>query len=59
MEDNKEVYAEIKLIIEREPTVTDSDLDNADINIDAAITALDEALPELPAGAKWHVNVNE
>ena len=54
----EDVYAEIKLVIQNPEGINDEDLDKADINIDDAITALDEALPELPEGYKWHVAVN-
>ena len=56
---NEDTYAEIKLVIQNNEGINDEDLDRANINIDDAIIALDEALPELPEGYKWHVVVNE
>ena len=54
----EDIYAEIKLVIQNEAGICDDDLDSADINIDDAIMALDNALPELPEGYHWSVRLN-
>lgn len=55
----EDVYSEIKLVIQNEAGIVDEDLDSANINIDDALIALEEALPELPEGYHWNVRVND
>lgn len=53
----EDIYAGIKLVIQNDDGIKDSDLDGI-IDIGEAVIALEEALPELPAGYKWRVDVN-
>ena len=53
----EDIYAEIKLVITNDQGVKDPDLDGA-VDIGDVVIALEEALPELPAGYKWRVDVN-
>jgi len=48
------IYTQIKLSIVDEGDLTDEDVE--EIDIADAVMALDEALPELPKGAKWRVD---
>jgi hypothetical protein len=52
------LYTRIELRIDGE--VADDDLEQIDtIDIDDALVALEEALPELPQGARWVVKEEE
>ena len=46
------LYEEIKIYIEGEDNLTDAELT---IDIERAVQALEQELPELPKGATWKV----